>query len=160
MKTEQPQRFGESTASEADLTLRRLINESAEEHFEDGVDSQFADALATAVNQYGNYTIRAARRLTERGVMKGEVLAEGLLAFGRLQSPATHDARFEFLVSALSDPASSIRTAAVLGLASLADTRALTPLGDALAAEQIPMLRNTLESVITGIEASKIDTVA
>ena len=138
----------QTKASRLALNIQKRIRESAEEIFQDGMESSLSRSIEAMVDQHGNDAINAIDRIIERGC-DTEAAAEMLTALGR----TTQAARLTLLVKNLQSPNHSIRAMASDGLMSLGDARALAPLRTAVRQEGHAAIKKDRELTIEDLSS-------
>ena len=136
-----------SKAPRLALNIQRYIRESAEEIFQDGMESSLSRNIEKMVNQYGNAAIAAMDCIIERGCAT-EAATEMLIALGRVDDRTTQAARLALLVKNLKSPDNSIRAAASDGLMYLGDAYALAPLRTSVRQECHADIKKDMELAI------------
>lgn len=135
-----------------DMSLRNrlesVFRQAQEERFEDGMQSNFGRAMLALIAQYGEASVGEARRLIFDPRTRPGVAAEALRWVARADHPATQEQRREVLEAALSHLSSMVRDGAVLGLASLDDSRSVPALKAAIRREPVPELRADMEDLL------------
>lgn len=137
----------QTKASRLALNIQKRIRDSAEEIFQDGMESSLSRSIEAMVDQHGNDAINAIDRIIERGC-DTEAAAEMLTALGRIADRTTQAARLTLLVKNLQSPNNSIRAMASDGLMSLGDARALAPLRTAVRQEGHAAIKKDRELAI------------
>ena len=110
---------GESRSSlEYELVdyFERLVQESEDEVFEDGMESNFSRGLVSKVLEHGMPTLVVIEQVILAQSTNAEVLGETLVQIGAIDDPKTHDRRLTILIEALESEDVRIRDAASLGL--------------------------------------------
>ena len=125
-----------------------LVRDSADEVFEDGMDSQFSLGLHSAVVEHGTTALLAIDRVILAGNTNAELLGETLVQIGAVDDPATHDRRLVILTKALKSQDVRVRDAASLGLETMEDASAIPALETAVAVEESELMRKNLIAVI------------
>lgn len=149
--TQNPMSKGiEQTAEEAFI---KLLTNAADDRFEDGKLSSLSRSVPAYIKEFDIAGVAAVRRLSETGTIDTNALAETLLTFGRLDSPATVDARLEMLTASLKHSLPSIRDAVALSLVSLRDRRAIPALKSAIDEESIRILTQSFQQALEELDA-------
>ena len=125
-----------------------LVRDSADEVFEDGMESRFSVGLHLAVIEHGTTDLVAIERVILAGNTNSELLGETLVQIGAVDDLATHDRRLAILTKALQSQDVRVRDAASLGLESMEDASAIPALETAVAGEQSKRMRKNLIAVI------------
>ena len=125
-----------------------LVRDSADEAFEDGMESQFSQGLHSAVVEHGKTALLAIDRVILAGNTNAELLGETLVQIGAVEDPATHDRRLAILTRALQSQDVRVRDAASLGLETMEDASAIPAIETAVASEQSKRMRKNLIAVI------------
>ena len=125
----------------------KLVNESVDEVFSDGMDTAFSQRLNMAVEACGHAAVHAIDRLLRSDRADVEVVGEFLRQMGSVEDPWTHHSRLDILINNIQSPDPRIRDAASLGLAALDDPAAIGAICSALERESSPQLRRNLKLV-------------
>ncbi len=133
----------------AEAKFRSVFEQGAEEKFEDGMESEFSRELESLVKAYGAASKPILARLLEDASISPAVWAEALRCLGRLDDPASREARLWVLEKGLTSPFLIIRDGAALGLASMDDPSAIPYLQLAVDSERVPELRTDMEQVLS-----------
>ena len=128
--------------------FERLVQDSAEEVFEDGMGSNFSRGLVSAVLEHGMTALTAAEQVIIAGNTNVEVLGETLVQIGTIEDPTTHGRRLTILTDALESEDVRVRDAASLGLEAMESASAIPAIEAALAREPSAQMRNNLATVI------------
>ena len=139
--------FAPETVERVNRYLLRIIRDSADEVFFDGMDSTFTNKLRSLLQFHGEITVRVIEDVVKSGDANSEAVGEILRVLGSDEDPVTHGARVAVLLASLQLPDPSIRDAASLGIASLDDPSLLNGVLAAVNREQIPQLRRNLQLV-------------
>lgn len=140
-------------SSPVDSVIQDLLQLGEDEVFEDGMLTPFSRGVAVFIELFGREAIRAIREAWISGRFKPEPLAEALRVAGRIEDPETQDQRLLLLAEALNHHSPRVRDAAVLGMASLEDKRALGYLDRAARQENLPELRELILQAMEGLAA-------
>jgi hypothetical protein len=138
--------------SQFDEQLRRLIRASEDELFEDGMESEFSRSLVRFVRIYGEWTIDALTNLIVSEEINPAVAAEALRWLGKIDHPSSYHKRLWLLEKSLGARSHYVRDAAVLGLASMDDPRAIPYLEAAILVESVEELREDMEQVLVQLK--------
>jgi hypothetical protein len=137
---------------EVEKTIEILFEAAREEVFEDGMESEFSRKLVSLVEAYGNAMLEIIAYLIVYEKVNGEVAAESLRWLGRIDHAPTYPYRLWLLERSLRCSSARVRDGATLGLASLNDPQAITPLKQAIEREQIGELREDMQQVLDQLE--------
>ena len=125
----------------------KLIHDSVDDVFFDGMESELSRQLMFAVETYEHIAIRAIDRLLDLNQTDVEAVGEILRQLGSMENTLTHASRLTILINKLQSSDPRIRDAASLGLAALDDSAAISAIQSALERESYPELRESLELV-------------
>ncbi len=139
---------------EIEQKLKLLFQTGKEYVFEDGIDSQFSNELVRMIEMHDNSAVFSLARLIVSENVNKEVASEALRWLGRIQEPASYTNRLLLLERCLFSSSAKIRDGAILGLASMNNSNALTHIKEASKRETIPELRANMEQVISQLEGS------
>jgi hypothetical protein len=131
-----------------------LFAAATDQYFEDGMESEFSNALITLVQQHGEDAIKAVAHFITSEIINNEVAAEALRWLGRMDHAPTSRARLWLLERSLSCASARVRDGAALGLAAMDDPHAITYLEQAIQKEKHAALRDDLKQVLAQLEAS------
>ena len=137
----------QTKASRLALNIQKHIRESAEEIFQDGMESSLSRSIEEMVSRHGNDAIKAIDHIIERGC-DTEAAAEMLTTLGHIDDRTTQAARLTLLVKNLQSLNDSIRAMASDGLMYLGDPRALAPLRTAVRQEGHADIKKDMELAI------------
>lgn len=125
-----------------------FVRDAENEHFEDGMGSEFATHVHESVVNYGPVAVAAWERILWRMENANETGEELLRQFGLIEHEPSHERRLRVLKDSLKSPGPRIRDAAGLGLSFLDDPSALPALQTAHETETEGWLRDNLKLVI------------
>lgn len=128
--------------------LRRLIADSSDEIFMDGMESRLSAGLKHLIGIAGRFAVSEIRSLMDSGELDIETIGEILRVLGAYDDQASHTSRLSILLDYLESHDPRIRDAALLGLASLDDTSAICALKKALEKEPVAELREDLQEIL------------
>ena len=131
--------------------LNKLLRNSLDETFEDGMDSSFGDSLNRIVLAYGRSAIHALRIVMRMNV-DGEVAEEALRQIGRMKDVRTHYHRLALLEHKLASPNSRTRDAALIGIESMDDPAAIPSLQRAISREKYGRLQQNIKAVLDQLQ--------
>ncbi len=134
--------------SETDTAAR--FDAARSEHFEDGMESEFAGWLGSLVATGGKRAMDAVTAVMENA--DPEVAAEALHCLSRLEDPRTYRDRRWLLEASLRSLSPMVRDAAVRGLSFLQDPHAIVYLRRALRDEKIGALRADISELLRELE--------
>ena len=132
-----------------------LFEAAKDQHFEDGMESDFSNEFVAFVEKHGDAAIKVIAHLTTSEIVNDEVAAEALRWLGRMDHAPTYQARLSLLERSLFCPSARVRDGAALGLAAMDDPHAITYLKQAIQREKYTELREDLKQVLTQLETSE-----
>lgn len=139
-------------------SITALLQNIHDEHFEDGMESEFSRRFIALILANPPTTLAALSDVLSAEQVNAEVAAEALRWLGRMESPDTELQRRLILEQGLKSPTSRVRDGAILGLASLNDPDALPALEHAIQQETIPELRADMVEVLEQLKQSRLET--
>lgn len=125
-----------------------FIRDAENEHFEDGMGSEFATRVHESMVNYGSVAVAAWERILWRMGNVNETGEELLRQFGLIENEPSRERRLRVLKDSLKSPDPRIRDAAGLGLSFLDDPSVLPALQTAHETETEGWLRDNLSLVI------------
>jgi hypothetical protein len=130
-----------------------LLTTGEEEHFEDGMESQFSNNLTTFIRTKGPLAVEFISDHIRKGNANLLVASETLKIFGDIKDPNTHHTRRETHENFLLEGKSAyIRDGALYGLTSMNDPHSVSALKKAIVKEPTPLLRKLIDIALSGIE--------
>ena len=126
--------------------IDRLFGMEPMPEFEDGMSNEFSEGIEYIVKHFGNEGVDKLRNAFVR-TDKLSCVGESLRTLGLMDDARTADSRLGALMTLLKHPSSIVRDAAVIGLAYLDDSRALSAIEAAIQSEPLPPLRHDMESI-------------
>jgi len=143
-------------AREPDLVgqLQSLFDSARGEYFEDGVRSKFSNRLVSFMEEYGPPAVDALDRVM-MGHEDSRVAAEALRWIPYVTERVAYAQRLHLLEVKLFDPSPLLRGAAISGLESLHDARAIGTLKTALEKERLPRLRGNIQEALQELEETQ-----
>lgn len=141
----------EHTKSRNDLykTIENLFAAARGQDFEDGMQSEFSKEVVSLIDQSGVAALEVMASLIMHEKINAEVAAEALRALSRIEDTRTYNFRLWLLLRSLQCVSTRVRDAAVLGLAYLDDTNAVSAIKQAIESEQCLELRKDMEQVLS-----------
>ncbi len=158
-KLQSPFQTTTSTAKETKTSslisppLRQIFINAKEEHFEDGMESQFSYDLIQLIKIYKEPAIELLGEWIPNGIVNIEIGAEALRWVGRMHDQDTYESRRRLLEYSLFSRFPRIRDAAGLGLASMNDLNSVNSIRKAIDQEEIGELKNDLTQVLVDLES-------
>jgi hypothetical protein len=134
---------------DAEGRFRTAFQRSAEERFEDGMESEFSKELELLVKAYGPSSKDILSRLLEDDSVSAKAWGEAMRWLGRFDDRASHEARLWVLEKGLTAHSAFVRDGAALGLASMDDPSAIPYLQRAIDSEKVGGLREDLQEVLS-----------
>jgi hypothetical protein len=128
--------------------FRTLFAAGREEFFEDGMESNFSRRLIALVDEYGNDAVDVLKDLIIGEQVNPEVASEALRWVGQIENPTSRLQRRRLLEQSLYHSSPNVRDGALLGLASMDDSKAISSLRRAIEQETVEELRQDMEQVI------------
>lgn len=135
--------------------VTELFDHGATEFFQDGMQSRFSRGLLALVGQYGRGALRAMREYLFSEHPKPSVTSEALRWIADFRDPSTFFDRWAILQRMLKDRSPTIRDGAILGFATLDDSRARPLLMEARRVEVVNELRQLIDQVLAQLERTK-----
>lgn len=135
--------------------IQKIANDSVDEVFIDGMESDFSRRLTVTLESYGKPAVGALERLIELDSSNVELVGEILRQVGEIEDLNTHQERLTLLTRNLDAPDPRIRDAAALGLASLDDPKAIDDLLEAWDRERYPQLKGNLRMVLDQLQYTR-----
>ena len=132
--------------------MRQLFNDARNEVFEDGMDSNFANALYCFVREHGTAAVDALETVMRMSDVNAEIAEEALMQTGYMKDEATHQGRLSLLIRALESSNARIRDAASVGIEAMDDPTASHSLQKAIAREQYGPLRQNFKDVLAQLQ--------
>ena len=129
--------------------FERLVRDSDDEVFEDGMESKFSRGLVSKVLEHGMPTLVVIEQVILAQSTNAEVLGETLVQISAIDDPKTHDRRLTILIEALESEDVRIRDAASLGLESMQAASAIPAIETAMAREPSAQMRDNLATLIS-----------
>ena len=146
-------KISKSKIREIRRSLLRLFSTAAKnEHFEDGIETQFSKDLMQIVQKEKQPAIDILRDLIPIGKLSIEVGSEALRWIGRMDDPETHEGRRRLLEVCLISRFARIRDGALLGLCSMNDKESIDALRFAFKYEEIKELKEDMQQAILDFE--------
>jgi len=142
----------------SDFVRRKAVDiftAAVEETFEDGMESNFSQSLATLLKAHGTAALAAVEDLILSPETNVEVAVEAARLLGAADDPTSRSQRRAFLEKLLSLPSVRIRHAAASGLAAMDDPGSLPALAGAIEREDNRRLRQYLRLVVDQLERAK-----
>lgn len=130
-----------------------IFRTGEDEHFEDGMYSNFSRELLKAVEEYGIAAMSEIAYLIIYDRVGHGVASEALRWLGRISDVKTYGWRLWLLEKSLYSRSYLVRDGAVLGLASMGDTAAVPYLREAANRETIDGLREDMQQALEELEA-------
>lgn len=131
-----------------------LFAAALDQHFEDGMESEFSNALITLIERRGETAVNAVAHCLTSETVNEDAAAEALRWLGRMDHVATYHARLELLERNLFSASARVRDGAALGLAAMDDPHAISYLQQAMQREKHAALRDDLKQVLAQLEAA------
>ena len=132
--------------------IQGLFGRAEDEHFEDGMDSDFSNELIQLVKRHGKQAIEVITYLVLYGKAGQELGSEALRWIGRIEDQDTYDYRRWLLERTLTCSSAMVRDGAGLGLASMDDPHAIPSLQKAIERERCAELRENLGQVLNQLQ--------
>jgi hypothetical protein len=132
----------------AETRFKAAFQRGRQERFEDGMESNFSAELESLVRTYGPSSKEILAGLLEDNGVSAEVWGEAMRCLGRLDDPASQEARLWLLEKGLTSRSAFVRDSAALGLASMDHPSAIPYLQRAIEAEKIAELRADMNEVL------------
>lgn len=126
-----------------------------DEHFEDGMESNFSRNLTRFIMHYSSIGIDIIADLILTDTVNPVVAGEALRWIGGIEHPITYPARRWLLARSLKCSSLYIRDGASLGLASMDDPAVIPYLEYAITQEKIPELREDMIQVLEQLEDTR-----
>lgn len=150
---------GSTSESKDDLLAieedaRSLLECSAPEDLEDGMDTPLIPGLFRLIRSHGAGAVLELAGLIESGSVDPHIASWMLRWLGRIPHHSTHQVRRWLLERGLRSPVAMIRDGAALGLAALRDPRAAPALRAAVEREPYKRLRRNIERALLRVERS------
>lgn len=123
-----------------------------EEHFEDGMESEFSKKLTRVIKKYGNDAVNVLTNFILSETVSPETAAEALRWIGYLDHPPTYNKRLWLLEKSLSCRSPIIRDGAILGLSYLDDPHAIPFIENAIRHEQREELQKDMLQVLNQLQ--------
>ena len=137
--------------------LCRIFADASEEHFEDGMESDFTRRLGAALAAHGDTVLSVLTSFVASHKWPNDTLAEALRLVGRVGGSATASRRRALLLTGVRDPSFVVRDGAVIGLEHLDDPETLSALQDAFTEETVRFVREGISQVIDQLRAHTIN---
>ena len=144
--------------SDSDFLVRRtkaLFAAAREERFEEGVASKFSQDLVSLVEAYGDAGLAGLEAVLADPRVNAEIAAEALKWLPFVRGRESYKYRMTLLKNALLSSSIRVRDAAVMGLASMDDQRALDVLLLAIDREECEELREQMNIVKEQLERTR-----
>ena len=132
--------------------VERSCQAAREEHFEDGMESQFSRELTNLINGRGDAAVEALAELIHSNSISEEVAAEALRWLGLMERGPAYSKRRWLLEDCLTNKSVKVRDGAVLGLAFLDDPHAIPYLKDAIRLETRDWIRRGMQQALAQLE--------
>ena len=145
-----PEERPSEVAQELDFLCRKARNE----HFEDGMDSQFSRNLVRMIKKSGPIVVEELAVLILSGQINQEVASEALRWIGYMEHQSSYKLRRWLLEKCLFSSSSWIRDGALLGLSFLDDPHAVSYLRKAIEREKIEELKKDMQQALEQLENS------
>jgi hypothetical protein len=131
-----------------------LFRGTSSEQFDTGSESSLGRHVQQLVRQHPGAGPDALKDAILAGNVPSEAAWEALRWLGCMEHAQSRAARLWLLESCLQSSSARVRDGAALGLATIDDPHAIPALGEAIAVEQIPELREDLRQVLAQLEAT------
>ena len=138
--------------------FKRLVHDSVDEVFVDGMESALSKGINVAVETFGESAVTAIEKLLGTDGANVEVVGEILRQLGSIEDPWTHYRRLSILTDNLKSTDPRIRDAAAIGIAALDDPAATDAIRGALDQESSLQLQGNLRLVLDQLQATQNDT--
>lgn len=135
--------------------VHQIFRSGEFESFDFGRESNFSRQIVDFVKEQGKKAVSALDDFFAESRWNPELVAESLLWLGDMDDPATHEARRELLLGALTNKSIVIRADAITAVEFLADPRTISAMQEALGRESVPELKNDLEQAIRFLETRR-----
>lgn len=135
--------------------IKALFGRSAEEVFEDGMESHFSRELTAAIIQYGDLAILVMADLITADKVSPSAASEALRWIGDLEHKQTHRSRLDLVERSLGCSSMVVKDGAVLGLSFLDDPHATDALEEAMQSETSEILRSDMERVLEQLKETR-----
>jgi hypothetical protein len=140
--------------------VRQLFEQGATEFFQDGTQSRFSVEFLRLLAERGVDAIVAVSDYLFSGQANPDVSSEALRWLAELSDPATLPNRWAIFERSLRDASPRVRDGAIVGFASLDDSRAVAALLEAREHEHITELRRLIDQVVAQLQSSHGSTAA
>ena len=135
--------------------LRTVFDLGAGEAFEDGMETDFSEALIERVAAGRSSAVDALRRLIDQGYAGHEVGGEALRWLGCVDQPATRNVRRMALERYLQSDSAYLQDGAAIGLSEMDDPAALPAIEVAMSSEAGPLMLKRFKQVREQLEATR-----
>lgn len=135
--------------------LSALLSAQPQELEDDTASGALAGAVSNLLRDAGKAVIHHVEKILRDEKANPEALAIALEAIGEDSTTTTRDDRLRLLAAALRSRSRWVRDGASLGLAALADRRAIPALEVAIAHEPIEDLRRDIQVVLDFLKSSR-----
>lgn len=125
----------------------RLFRSSADERFEDGMNSHFSLEMKRIIREGGDAAVYAIRAVMSMKGVNTSVAAEALRWLGHMEHRPTHQSRRHVLEWALESASADMRDGAAIGIEALGDPESMPRVERAARAEQVDYIRNYMNNV-------------
>ena len=126
----------------------KLFNESKEQFFEDGIETQFSKELTEFILKYGNKAVDILSGLFEYGKVSPESIDESLRWIGKIRHEDSYLYRKWLVERCLFHPNPKVRDAASIGISMMDDPKSIPSLKKATEKETIKEIKEDMESVL------------
>ena len=140
--------FKTLAAPELKEILVDSFRRAANQVFEPGIESELSKDISRAFASNGLGTLAAVRELLQSREVSEEVIAETLVALGRIESRAAHNARIALFMSCLREGSYLVRDGALLGLAFMNDPKIVPEIAELAKKESDPVFKSDLDQLI------------
>ena len=134
--------------------LAVLCEQARNEHFEDGMESEFSRNLMSMIQKVGSGVVEDLAVLILSDQINPEVASEALRWIGHIEHPSSYTRRLWLLETSLFRSSARIRDGALLGLSFLDDAHAVSYLERAVERERIEELKGDMKQVLEQLENS------
>ena len=135
--------------------LDAALAASAEEVFEDGMESELSRRLDSLVKEYDGIAVEAIAKKIINEKVNAELAAQTLRCLGRIDHKPSYAYRRWVLEKCLECSSTMQVEGAALGLASMDDAHAIPYLRKAIEREDLPELIEDLEQVLSQLEETE-----
>lgn len=132
--------------------ILRVAVEASDEIFEDGIYNLVSHNIQHLVLRYGKAALDALDKAYLSRSLPDRILSESLLWLGRLDHPASHEARYAMFLYYLREIDLTIKSSAALALGSLGDPRAAPFLQREAENMNVPLLKREFELLASELQ--------